>query len=317
MLAKTLKCVDESLSDAKLNANQIDKVVLVGGASRTPLVHQLLEEQLGQPVHAEVDPDLCVAMGAAIQGGLIAGIDVGPVLVDITPHTLGIQASSDVDGRLSHYCFAPLIERNTPLPARRSEIFSTVFDGQKAVRIAVFQGEDDDVRHNDPVGEFLLDGLADVDARQRDPRAVRPRPGRHPEGQRHRAGHRPAEATDDRQRRHPLPRRQSPRGPGPRGSDVLRRHGRDAGGGRSWRPQTRLAPARPNLPAEMVATHRPLRTVDRQERATRRAIESGGRRRDAATRRATSHRDGCVARRPTWKAVVAQLEDLVFYLQDA
>jgi molecular chaperone DnaK len=165
LLAKTLKCVDESLSDAKLNANQIDKVVLVGGASRTPLVHHLLEAQLGQPVHSEVDPDLCVAMGAAIQGGLIAGIDVGPVLVDITPHTLGIQATSQMDdGLASHYGFAPLIERNTPLPSRRSEIFSTVYDGQKAARIAVFQGEHDDVRQNDPVGDFVLDGLAAVDA---------------------------------------------------------------------------------------------------------------------------------------------------------
>ncbi|MGD0897492.1 MAG: Hsp70 family protein [Thermoguttaceae bacterium] len=163
LLAKTLQCVDQSLSDAKLNANQIDKVVLVGGASRTPLVHQLLEEQLGQPLHAEVDPDLCVAMGAAIQGGLIAGIDVGPVLVDITPHTLGIQALGDVGGQLSHDCFARLIERNAPLPTGRSEIFTTVADGQKAARIAVFQGEDQDVRHNDPVGEFMLDGLADVD----------------------------------------------------------------------------------------------------------------------------------------------------------
>ena len=164
LLAKTLKCVDQSLSDAKLNANQIDKVILVGGASRTPLVHQLLEEQLGRPIHAEVDPDLCVALGAAIQGGLIAGIDVGPVLVDITPHTLGIQATTYIDGRPSHHSFAPLINRNTPLPSRRSEIFSTMYDGQNAARIAVFQGEHDDVRQNDPVGDFLLDGLAEVDA---------------------------------------------------------------------------------------------------------------------------------------------------------
>ena len=122
LLAKTLKCVDQSLSDAKLNANQIDKVILVGGASRTPLVHQLLEDQLGQPIHAEVDPDLCVAMGAAIQGGLIAGIDVGPVLVDITPHTLGIQALGDIDGRPSHHCFAPLIEAQhaAALPPQRN-----------------------------------------------------------------------------------------------------------------------------------------------------------------------------------------------------
>ena len=163
LLAKTLRCLDQSLSDAKLNANQIDKVILVGGASRTPLVHQLLQEQLGQPIHAEVDPDLCVAMGAAIQGGLIAGIDVGPVLVDITPHTLGIQAVGELGGRPSHHCFARLIDRNSPLPTGRSEIFCTMVDGQEKAKIAVFQGEDDDIRHNDPVGEFVLDNLAEVD----------------------------------------------------------------------------------------------------------------------------------------------------------
>jgi molecular chaperone DnaK len=75
------------------------------------------EKQLSQPVHSEVDPDLCVAMGAAVQGGLIAGIDVGAVLVDITPHALGIQALSDIDGRMSHHCFVPLIKRNSPLPS--------------------------------------------------------------------------------------------------------------------------------------------------------------------------------------------------------
>ena len=162
LLEKTLRCVDQSLSDAKLNANQIDKVVLVGGATRTPLVHRLLQERLGQPIHSEVDPDLCVTMGAAIQGGLIAGVDVGPVLVDITPHTLGIQALGDLDGYVSTNCFSPLIERNTPLPASRSESYSTVVDGQQSARISVFQGEDNDVLHNEQVGEFLLDGLADI-----------------------------------------------------------------------------------------------------------------------------------------------------------
>ncbi len=162
LLNKTLVCVDEALSDAKLTARQIDRVVLVGGASRTPLVHQLLQEQLGQPIHAEVDPDLCVSMGAAIQGGLIAGLDVGPVLVDITPHTLGVQCLGDLHGYRSEYCFAPIIERNTALPASRSEVFYTAHDGQDAARIDVFQGEDRDVRHNEPVGGFLLEGLADA-----------------------------------------------------------------------------------------------------------------------------------------------------------
>ena len=83
-----------------MNAQQIDKVILVGGASRTPLVHRLLEQRLGRELHTEVDPDLCVAMGAAVQGGLINGIDVGQVLVDITPHTLGIAALGDLHGMM-------------------------------------------------------------------------------------------------------------------------------------------------------------------------------------------------------------------------
>jgi len=162
LLAKTLVCVDESLSDAKLNAKQIDKVILVGGASRTPLVGRLLQEQLGQPVHAEVDPDLCVAMGAAIQAGLIGGVDVGPVLVDITPHTLGVKVRGELQGFFSSNCFSPVIERNMPLPASRSQIYYTAVDNQEKALICVFQGENQDVQHNQFVGEFYLDELAEV-----------------------------------------------------------------------------------------------------------------------------------------------------------
>src|SRR3954467_5479901 len=141
LLAKTLTCVDQSLTDSKLQATQIDKVVLVGGAPRTPMVHRLLQERLGRPVHAEIEPDLAVAMGAAVQGGLIAGVEVGPVLVDITPHTLGISALGELYGTRSKHAFAPIIERNTPLPATRTEIFGTVSDAQKVAEIRVFQGE--------------------------------------------------------------------------------------------------------------------------------------------------------------------------------
>jgi molecular chaperone DnaK len=164
LLARTLECVDRALTDADLQADEIDKVVLVGGATRTPLVHRLLTERLGRPVHAEIEPDLAVALGAAVQGALIAGLDVGPVLVDITPHTLGISALGELDGYQSINKFAPIIERNTPLPATRTEIFYTAADGQKAAEIRVFQGEDDDARLNTFVGEFLIDGLAAVHA---------------------------------------------------------------------------------------------------------------------------------------------------------
>ncbi len=164
LLLKTLSCLDLAMSDAKLQANQIDKVILVGGATRTPLIHQLLGERLGRPIHSEVEPDLAVAMGAAVQGGLIAGVDVGPILVDITPHTLGISALGQLNGFLSPYHFSPIIERNTPLPVSRTEIYSTVFDEQDAAKIDVFQGENDDTRYNDQVGEFLIEGLAEVPA---------------------------------------------------------------------------------------------------------------------------------------------------------
>ena len=165
LLHKTVRCVDAALADAKLHAQDIDKIILVGGSSRTPLIHRLLEEQLGQAPHLEVDPDLCVAMGAAVQGGLIAGIDVGPVLVDITPHTLGIQCLGELHGMFSPNLFSPVISRNTPLPATRSEIYHTSVDGQVLVEIHVLQGEEPDARHNESIGKFLLEGL-DPDAPQ-------------------------------------------------------------------------------------------------------------------------------------------------------
>lgn len=159
LLEKTISCIDSALSDAGMRAEDIDRVILVGGSSRTPLVHRLLKEQLDHEPHLEVDPDLCVSMGAAAQAGLIAGIDVGAVLVDITPHTLGIQCFGNLQGRITDKVFSPLIPRNTALPATRSEIYCTCYDGQDVARIHVLQGEHEDVTFNESVGEFLLEGL--------------------------------------------------------------------------------------------------------------------------------------------------------------
>src|SRR5260370_36235813 len=160
----TMDCVQRALDDARLTASAIDKVVLVGGVTRTPLIGELLEDRLGQPPHQEVNPDLCVAMGAAIQGGIIAGADVGAVLVDITPHSLGIKCLDTGGGFFFEHRFAPIIHRNTPLPASRSELFHTSHDGQTEVEVDVYQGESDDVRHNHRVGRFLVQGLAPVAA---------------------------------------------------------------------------------------------------------------------------------------------------------
>jgi molecular chaperone DnaK len=164
LLDRTMDCVQQSLDDAHLVASQIDKVVLVGGSTRTPLITQMLEERLGKPAHQEVNPDLCVAMGAAIQAAIIAGQDVGAVLVDITPHTLGIRTLDESMGMPFPHRFAPIIHRNTPLPTSRSEVFHTVYDRQDAVDVDVYQGESEDVRDNFRVGRFRIQGLAPVPA---------------------------------------------------------------------------------------------------------------------------------------------------------
>jgi molecular chaperone DnaK len=164
LLDRTTDCVQRALDDARLTAPRLDKVVLVGGSTRTPRVGEMLEELLGQPAHQEVNPDLCVALGAAVQGAIVAGADVGAVLVDITPHSLGIKCLDDEPGFAFEHRFAPIIHRNTALPASRSELFHTYRDGQTEVEIDVYQGESPDVRRNHRVGRFMVQGLAPVAA---------------------------------------------------------------------------------------------------------------------------------------------------------
>jgi molecular chaperone DnaK len=164
LLDRTMDCVQRALDDARLTAAAIDKVVLVGGVTRTPRIGEMLQERLGQQPHQEVNPDLCVAMGAAIQGAIIAHESVGAVLVDITPHSLGIKCLDQSMGFPFEFRFAPIIHRNTPLPASRSEVFYTAHDRQKEVEIDVYQGESDDVRRNHRVGTFMITGLAPVPA---------------------------------------------------------------------------------------------------------------------------------------------------------
>lgn len=159
LLEKTLRSVDAALDDAKLTAQQLDRVILVGGSTRTPLVHQLLRRQLHHELHHEIDPDLCVSMGAAVQGALIAGLDVGPILVDITPHTLGVSCIGSIDGQLVEDYFSIIIDRNTPLPVSRSQVYGTASDGQEKALIQVYQGENAMARFNQLVGKVLLDGL--------------------------------------------------------------------------------------------------------------------------------------------------------------
>jgi molecular chaperone DnaK len=159
-IEETLEAVHVALTGAGMAVSEVDEILLVGGATRTPLVQRRLEETFGMAPRGEVDPDLCVALGAAIQGAAIAGEEVSAVLVDVTPYSFGISVLGELDGDLYPYRFAPIIHKNTPIPVRRSEMFSTTFDDQDAVEINVFQGEHQDARENIQIGEFTVVGLS-------------------------------------------------------------------------------------------------------------------------------------------------------------
>jgi molecular chaperone DnaK (HSP70) len=163
-IAETLDAVHTALTGAGLTVADLHEVLLVGGATRTPLVQRRLEEILGMPPRAEVDPELCVAAGAAIQAAVIAGQQVASVLVDVTPYTFGTSAISELYGELYPFAFIPLIRKNTPIPVTKSEAFYTVDDGQEAIDVRVYQGEDPDALNNTEIGSFRIEGLSDVPA---------------------------------------------------------------------------------------------------------------------------------------------------------
>lgn len=153
-----------ALRGAELAVADLDEILLVGGATRTPLIQRRLEADLGIQPRTEVDPDLCVAAGSAIQASVIAGQQVAGVLVDVTPYTFGTSALSDLNGEPYPYTFVPLIRKNTAIPVSKSEAFTTVFDSQEAIDVTVYQGEDPDALNNTKIGSFLIEGLSDVQA---------------------------------------------------------------------------------------------------------------------------------------------------------
>ncbi|MCI4344975.1 MAG: molecular chaperone DnaK, partial [Thermoplasmata archaeon] len=143
--------VDQSIKDAKLGKEQIDRIVLVGGPTRMPMVQKLLESLIGRPIEHGVDPMECVALGAAIQGGVLAGEVKDVLLLDVTPLSLGVETLGGV--------FTRLIERNTTIPTRKSQIFTTAADNQGAVEIKVYQGERPIANDNVALGNFMLTGI--------------------------------------------------------------------------------------------------------------------------------------------------------------
>ncbi len=152
LVERTLKPVRQAMSDAGLKASDLDKVLLVGGSTRIPAVQEAVKSLTGKEGFKGINPDECVAVGAAIQGGVITGDVKDVVLLDVTPLSLGIETMGGV--------FTRLIDRNTTIPTRKSQIFSTAADGQTSVEVHVLQGEREMAAYNKTLGNFQLGGIA-------------------------------------------------------------------------------------------------------------------------------------------------------------
>ena len=152
LVDRTLVSIRNAMKDAGLNASQIDEVLLVGGSSRIPAVQEAVKKEMGKEPHKGINPDECVAVGAARQAGVLAGEETGVLLLDVTPLSLGIETLGGVCTKL--------IERNTTIPTSKSQVFSTAADGQTQVEIHVLQGEREMAQYNKTLGRFNLTGIA-------------------------------------------------------------------------------------------------------------------------------------------------------------
>lgn len=160
LLDRTIKSIDQALDDAGLQAQDLDRVLLVGGSTRIPAIWDLVSRHLKMDPQVEIDPDAAVALGASVQGGIITGEEINAILVDITPLSLGIESiTQSLTGHIRDDHFAVLIRRNSTIPVSKSEIFSTVHPGQDTIHVNVYQGENALASRNELLGDFYVENL--------------------------------------------------------------------------------------------------------------------------------------------------------------
>ena len=152
LVESTMGPVRQALADSGLTASQLDKVLLVGGSTRIPAVQEAIKNFIGKDPFKGINPDECVAVGAALQAGVLGGDVKGLLLLDVTPLSLGIETMGNINTKV--------IERNTTIPAKKSQVFSTAADGQTSVEVHVLQGEREFAKDNKTLGVFHLDGIA-------------------------------------------------------------------------------------------------------------------------------------------------------------
>lgn len=159
LLDRTTRLLDKTLADASMKPSDIDRILLVGGSTRIPAVSEILEARMGKEPSSEVNPDECVALGAAVQAAIIAGEEVDAVLVDVTAFSLGISAIGEVGGMVVPNAYSTIIKRNTVIPTSKAEVYTTVRDNQDEVEIEVYQGENPIASGNAFLGKFMLKGI--------------------------------------------------------------------------------------------------------------------------------------------------------------
>jgi len=152
LVEKTMEPVKRAMSDAGMTPNDIEKILLVGGSTRTPAVQDAVKKYFGKDPFKGINPDECVAVGAAIQAAVLTGDVKGLLLLDVTPLSLGIETQGGI--------FTKMIERNTTIPTKKSQVYSTAADGQTQVDVHVLQGEREMASYNKSLGNFILDGIA-------------------------------------------------------------------------------------------------------------------------------------------------------------